>query len=64
MKKIYENASCKVFPGFYESILYNSDTLYHFEDGYLPICRFLIWFVIQTVGTDITDVNISTNLNT
>lgn len=36
MKKIYENASCKVFPGFYESLLYNSDTLYHFEYGELP----------------------------
>lgn len=29
----YRNFSCKVFPGFYESILYNSDTLYNFEYG-------------------------------
>ncbi len=36
MRKIYENSSCKVFPGFYESILFNSDTLYHFEYGNLP----------------------------
>lgn len=36
MKKIYCNWSCKVFPGFYESNLYNSDTLYNFEYGCLP----------------------------
>ena len=36
MKKIYENASCEVFPGFYESLLYNPDTLYNFERNELP----------------------------
>ena len=36
MKKVYENASCKVFPGFYESLLYNSDTLYNLGYGELP----------------------------
>ena len=36
MKKIYENFSCEIFPGFYESMLYNSDTLYNFEYDYTP----------------------------
>lgn len=36
MKKVYENASCKVFPGFYESLLYNSDTLCNLDYGRLP----------------------------
>lgn len=36
MKKIYENSSCKVFPGFYDSLLYNSDTLHNFNNGNLP----------------------------
>ncbi len=36
MKTVYENFSSMVFPGFYESLLYNSDTLYHFEYGELP----------------------------
>lgn len=31
MKKIYENFSCEIFPGFYESYLYNSDTLYNWD---------------------------------
>lgn len=33
---IYENASSKVFPGFYDSILYDTDMLYHYENGLLP----------------------------
>ena len=36
MKKIYENSSCRVFPGFYESWLYNSDTLCNFDSDVLP----------------------------
>ena len=36
MKKVYENWSCEIFPGFYESLLYNSDTLCHFDSEALP----------------------------
>jgi len=36
MKKVYENASCKVFPGFYDSLLYNPDTLCTLDYGQLP----------------------------
>lgn len=36
MKHIYSNSSCKVFGGFYESNLYDSDTLYNFERDELP----------------------------
>lgn len=36
MKQIYRNWSCKVFPGFYESFLYNSDTLYYLDRDELP----------------------------
>ena len=36
MKKIYENFSSSVFPGFYESLLYNSDTLYWHDSEALP----------------------------
>lgn len=36
MKHVYCNSSCKVFSGFYESNLYNSDMLYNFEREYLP----------------------------
>ena len=40
MKHIYNNWSCKIFEGFYESNLYNSDSLYHItqsdiDEGYL-----------------------------
>ena len=36
MKKVYENFSYRVFPGFYESTLYNSDKLYWFDNDGLP----------------------------
>ena len=36
MKKVYKNFSYRVFPGFYESILYDSDKLYCFNNGELP----------------------------
>jgi len=36
MKHVYENFSCTVFPGFYESLLYNSDTLYYHDSESLP----------------------------
>jgi len=36
MKKTYENFSCRIFPGFYESNLYNSDTLYNMDYGCMP----------------------------
>lgn len=36
MKRIYENWSSAVFPGFYESVLYNCDTLYNYEYGETP----------------------------
>lgn len=32
MKHIYNNWSCKIFEGFYESNLYNSDTLFYIEE--------------------------------
>lgn len=40
MKHTYNNWSCKIFEGFYESSLYNSDSLYYIElqdreEGYL-----------------------------
>ena len=36
MKHVYENFSCSVFPGFYESNLLNSDTLYYHDSESLP----------------------------
>lgn len=36
MKKTYENFSCRIFPGFYESNLYNSDTLNYYDSESLP----------------------------
>ena len=36
MKRVYTNSKYTVFPGFYESVLYNSDTLYYFETDELP----------------------------
>lgn len=36
MKHVYENFSCSVFPGFYESNLLNSDTLYWHDSETLP----------------------------
>ena len=36
MKMIYENSSCRVFPGFYDSLLYNPDTLNDYSYGDLP----------------------------
>ena len=40
MKHTYNNCSCKIFEGFYESNLYNSDSLYwmtrnDIDEGYL-----------------------------
>ena len=40
MKHTYNNWSCKIFEGFYESNLYNSDSLYwitknDIDEGYL-----------------------------
>lgn len=36
MKHVYENFSCTVFPGFYDSLLYNCDTLYYHDSESLP----------------------------
>lgn len=36
MKTTYTNWSGKVFPGFYDSILYSGDDLYYFNEGETP----------------------------
>lgn len=36
MKRVYENWSSAVFPGFYESLLFNSDTLCNWERDETP----------------------------
>ncbi len=68
MQHLYNNWSCKIFEGFYESHLYNSDTLYYIEqtdrdEGYLKTNEYYDFDDWQEFKNEVAELAVNELLN-